>query len=135
MKIKSSFKRSFRAHMNVDVGYRSVRVSFKSFNDKIVKCWIQDNLAGRTFTGTAKCNKQAGDSYLEEFGMQIAFGRATNKRINFYRKQLEQIQKEFERDIINDSAILEKFSDRLRKNKLTCKKYKEALDGFGKSNT
>ena len=64
------------------VGKGSIRgridVYFKRFNGKIVKCWLYDHLLEATYIGMARCHPN--DSFNEESGMDLAFGRAVKKR-------------------------------------------------------
>ena len=75
-------------------------VTFKHFNDLVVKCEIHDLTHDVVFKGKAKVNTEDGDVYSMEEGERISFEKALEKRDKFYATLRKQIlfDIDFQRD-------------------------------------
>ena len=90
---------------------------FKSFNNKIVKCFLEDEFLCKTFIGTASCNTEAGDVYEESIGMRLAYRRAAKDREKVLMKSLREMANRFDSEI---SVTTEVVNSKVLAGKLTC---------------
>ena len=113
-------KTSEEHNSNVDF---TINVFFRSFNNKVVKCWIKDIALGKTFLGTAICDTKH-DTFDEKTGMQIAFRKAMDKRVNFIDRRFKVLKKFYKKmDYNTEIELSEKFKNKLEKGKLSCQKF------------
>jgi hypothetical protein len=124
MKTKAGFKykiTGLKAEYADRLQNSSINIFFKSFNEKITKCWVKDNAVDKTFLGTSKCNTQAGDEFDKDTGMSIALARALKKREEWYLKLFKRFNNA--NTTVNthtNKNIMNKFESLLKKEKLSC---------------
>jgi len=97
-----------RPAMNFDVWFRE-------FNGRVTKCCIYDCDTGTTYTGTSKCNIDAGDVFDQATGRNIAFSRAHAK---MYKAELARISKHFKQVNGASKEMISKYNVRETRNTL-----------------
>ena len=121
MKTKSGFK--YQIQLKGDSV--PIYVFFKSFNNKVVKCWVKDGLTGTIYHGRAECNWKDGDTFSEKEGMGLALIRALEKKVKNSERNLaivKQVHKEVA--LYGSNGIINKFRNMVSKGKLSCNKQK-----------
>ena len=124
MKVKAGFKYKIPGIKGLknkkDI---TVNVFFKSFNDKVIKCWVKDEHNGTTFLGMASCNGKEGDKFDERHGMELALRRALTKRTKFLDRRFKAIER-FHTKVATNAAtdIVSKLINMRDKGKIACSK-------------
>ena len=103
------------------VNGRKYYVGFKSFDDKIVKCYFHDLDIDKIFVGIAKLNTDDGDEFDLAEGERTAFEKATDKRCQYFSNLVIRITNElFTQERSDDYSLSKKF-EREQKKFYECK--------------
>jgi hypothetical protein len=85
---------------------RSYYIKFKYYNNKVVKCYLDDMDMHSTFIGKAKLNIDAGDIYDIEIGEDIALNNALLKREKAYTNFISKLRHDLFHQLSNDEEYL-----------------------------
>jgi hypothetical protein len=85
---------------------RNYFVRFRYYNERVVKCFLDDSDLFATFVGKSKVNLSEGDVYNKEEGEKVALERALEKRTIYINALRDKLSKDLDTQDKRDAAAL-----------------------------